>query len=155
MGVQSKRWRAKLYSKYFFFIRKKIFFICMNVLLTYICTMCMPGVQGGQKKTSEPLELKLGTWWASIKVLRFKPRSPARTDAVNCWVISSCFTEFLRRPSISLSGSLLWNNSSYMCHMFFRFFITEHFVFQGEETLIASILSTYFNSYHFESLKIK
>lgn len=33
----------------------------MSVLLTYICTMCMPGVQGGQKKTSEPLELKLGT----------------------------------------------------------------------------------------------
>lgn len=30
----------------------------MSVLLTYLCTICMPGAFGGQKKGSDPLELE-------------------------------------------------------------------------------------------------
>lgn len=32
----------------------KIFFICMNVLHTYIYKTCMPDAQGDQKKASDP-----------------------------------------------------------------------------------------------------
>jgi len=71
--------KRKLFCKYCVSLFYFVLFICGHVLPTcmfehHACT-CTPG---GQRKTSDPLELELTRLWASTWVLRIKPRSSER-----------------------------------------------------------------------------
>jgi hypothetical protein len=59
--VMSPRHQSVFLQRHFKIVLKLIFNLCMWVfcLLAYLCTTCMSGALGGQKKMSDLLELKL------------------------------------------------------------------------------------------------
>jgi hypothetical protein len=48
---------------------------CMHACL---CTTCLLGALGGQKRTADPLELESQGIWAAMWMLRFEPETSAR-----------------------------------------------------------------------------
>lgn len=81
--VSSQRDGEQSFIHSFLSLYLKIFFTRMSVLITYICIVCMPCVRGGQKKTSAPLELKLGTLVSLQKGAETQTQNSARTSALN------------------------------------------------------------------------
>lgn len=62
------------------------YFKCIYV---YMCTTCMPGIIGGQKRALDPLELGYRGLWVSLWVLGTEPVPFKRAvHILNCWVIS-------------------------------------------------------------------
>lgn len=72
------------------FVLKIILLYVWGVLPTLcLCTMCMPGAQGGQKGASDSLQLELLMVWAIEWAPTIEPRFSGRTaSAVNWWVFS-------------------------------------------------------------------
>lgn len=61
------------------------FFYMYNVYLHIcICITCVPAAQGGQRKSSDPLEPELWVVMSCHMVLGIELGCPARTSALNC-----------------------------------------------------------------------
>lgn len=65
------------------------FHVRVFCLLVCMCSMCVPDALGGQKRTSDLLELKLQRLWATMLVLGTEPESSVRTSALNSWALWS------------------------------------------------------------------
>ena len=80
----------------------RMFLFCVFGSFPCVCA-CAPHVCSayrGQKRASDPLELKLESKWAATEMLGTEPRSSGRrASALNCWattpaLTSQCFIDY-------------------------------------------------------------
>lgn len=107
--LQSNRTRSDFFPDLHFFC-----FMCMSGFAhMYVYVSCLPGVHGGQKRASDPLELEL---WR--KVLRTKSRSSASAgSALDDWTLPpalSCIlflSLYFCQPFISVLAVVLTHSA--------------------------------------------
>lgn len=82
-------------------------YIHTHYIYIYACPSHVHGACGGQKRTSESLELELHIVWTIIRVVGSEPRSSARTvNAFNHWTTCPIFLTWYLRQALSLDMEL-------------------------------------------------